>query len=50
MAHRDTKIDNFLSDSNNDLKLIDYGPLTKYKDDEFLNHLVELWYKQHLKF
>ena len=36
IAHCDTKIDNLLSDSNNDLKLIDYGLLTKYKDDEFL--------------
>ena len=30
IAHLHTKIDNLLSDSNNDLKLIDYGLLTKY--------------------
>ena len=37
IAHRDIKIDNLLLDSNNDLKLIDFGLSTKYSDDELLN-------------
>ena len=37
IAHRDIKIDNLLLDSNFDLKLIDFGLSTKYKDDELLN-------------
>ena len=37
IAHRDIKIDNLLLDSNNDLKLIDFGLSTKYNDGELLN-------------
>ena len=37
IAHRDVKIDNLLLDSNKDLKLIDFGLSTKYKEDELLN-------------
>ena len=37
IAHRDIKIDNLLLDSNNNLKLIDFGLSTKYKDNELLN-------------
>ena len=37
IAHRDIKIDNLLLDSNNDLKLIDFGLSTKYKEGELLN-------------
>ena len=37
IAHRDIKIDNMLLDSNNDLKLIDFGLSTKYTDDDLLD-------------
>ena len=37
IAHRDIKIDNLLLDSNMNLKLIDFGLSTKYRDDELLN-------------
>ena len=37
IAHRDIKIDNLLLDSNKDLKLIDFGLSTKYKEDELLS-------------
>ena len=37
ITHRDIKIDNLLLDSNLDLKLIDFGLSTKYKDNELLD-------------
>ena len=37
ITHRDIKIDNMLLDKNGDLKLVDFGLSTKYKDNELLN-------------
>ena len=37
ITHRDIKIDNLLLDKNLDLKLIDFGLSTKYRDDRLLN-------------
>ena len=37
ITHRDIKIDNLLLDKNLDLKLIDFGLSTKYRDDKLLN-------------
>ena len=37
ITHRDIKIDNLLLDKNSDLKLIDFGLSTKYRDDRLLN-------------
>ena len=37
ITHRDIKIDNLLLDKNLDLKLIDFGLSTKYRDDQLLN-------------
>ena len=37
ITHRDIKIDNLLLDSENNLKLIDFGLSTKYNDDELLS-------------
>ena len=37
ITHRDIKIDNLLLDRNLDLKLIDFGLSTRYRDDRLLN-------------
>ena len=37
ITHRDIKIDNLLLDRNLDLKLIDFGLSTRYRDDKLLN-------------